>query len=172
MDLDDEVDGTTLAQLLNLSLRRIQQLAQDGTIPRSKSGKKGLFPVKGAYDGYIAFLQRKVDAGSRSEDLDAERARLAKEQADRIAMQNAETRRELASVEVIRLVLAQAAAKIGGILEGIPVAVKRRAPGVDQRVLRAVEDEVGNALSQVASIRMSDMDVPDIEEPVEEAAPA
>ena len=170
MDLDDEVDGTTLATVLNLSLRRVQQLAQDGTIPRSSTSKRGLFPLRGAIEGYISFLQRKAEGGSRSEDLDVERARLAKEQADRIAMQNASARKELASVEVIRLVLAQSAGKIGGILEGIPIAVKRRSPGVDQRVLRAVEDEVNNALSQVARIRMSDMDVPDVEEPAEEPA--
>src|SRR4051812_22584952 len=61
-------------------------------------------------------------------DLATERARWAKKQADRVAMENAEKRRELAPVALLEHVLAGISRRIVGVLESIPVQIKRRAP--------------------------------------------
>lgn len=79
----------TIAKLLMVSERRIQQLSADGVIPKSDRGRYELAP---AVQGYIKFLQnRSVDTSSGAVDYHAEKALLTKAQ------------RQTAEVELARL---------------------------------------------------------------------
>ena len=90
-------------------------------------------------------------------DLATERARLAREQADKIAMQNACSRRELTPTVVLEQVLAGAAAKIAGILGAIPGMVRRRVPQLTAGDIDMIAAEVAKARNTVASMSLADL---------------
>lgn len=71
----------TLAKLLNLTPRRIQQLANEGVIPRAERGR---YDVLRSVKGYVAYLQD-LSQGRRGElhDIAKTRQRLLQFQADR-----------------------------------------------------------------------------------------
>ncbi|WP_349609122.1 terminase small subunit [Cupriavidus sp. DF5525] len=114
---------------------------------------------------------RETAAGRASEeeglDLVTERARLAKEQADRIALQNEVTRRELAPVHLIEQVLSQAGARVAGILEAIPGMLKRRLPSLSADDVELITREVAKARNIAAAVTLDDLGIeaPDEEEP-------
>jgi phage terminase Nu1 subunit (DNA packaging protein) len=111
----------------------------------------------------IAYIRRiREQAAGRTSsgplDLVNERARLAKEQADRLEMQNAVTRREMAPVVVIEHVLARAGVKVAGILDSIPGMIRRRSKSVSSDDLDAIADEIIRARNLAASISLNDLD--------------
>lgn len=154
VDLDVDVDGTTLAPLLGITLRRLQQLAQDGTIPRSKSTKRGKFRLTDAVSAYIAFIKRDGVSETEADRFTTMRTRLAAAQAETVEMKNAVTRRELAPVAVIEQVIARCAAHAADVLDGIPVALKREVPDIDMRVIRIIEREVAKARTIAADAKL------------------
>lgn len=116
-------------------------------------------PVSQWLRAYCSNL-REVAAGrlaGEGYDLATERARLAREQADKIAMQNAQTRRELAPAYLIEEVLAKAGAKVAGILEAIPGQVKRRLPSLPASEIEVIELEIAKARNVAASISLDDL---------------
>jgi hypothetical protein len=68
----------------------------------------------------IIYKRRSEAAAGRSDSLVEERARLAREQADRVAMENAAKRGDLAPVGVIEMMLAAIAAQAVASLEAVP----------------------------------------------------
>lgn len=72
---------TALARLLNVTERRVQQLAKDGIISKPLKGK---YDLVGCVQGYIRYLQDRDSAkGVAAIDSHLERARLIKAKADK-----------------------------------------------------------------------------------------
>ncbi len=87
-----------IARLLDLTERRVQQLARDGVIPPSaQTGpERGRYDPVGAVRGYVRFLREQAArAQSGVADFGAERARLVRAKADRAEMEAARMRDEL-----------------------------------------------------------------------------
>lgn len=107
---------------------------------------------------YIRDLREKAAGRATEGDLDlaTERARLASEQADKIAMQNAERRGELAPVAMLEQALAGAATRATKILDTIKGEIRRRVPGLAASDLIAVDQIVAKALNAVASISLAE----------------
>lgn len=102
---------------------------------------------------YIRHI-REIAAGRSDAALAQERARLAREQADKVAMQNARMRRELAPVGLLEASLASMSRQIAAVLEAIPVLVKRRLPDIKQEALDAIAEEVVKARNMAAAARL------------------
>lgn len=109
---------------------------------------------------YIRHLREQAAGRAAAGDLDlaTERARLAKEQADRVAMQNAVTRSELAPVSLIEEVLTKAAARVAGIFDAIPGYVRRRVPNLTAGDVELIAAEVAKARNIVAAMSLADLD--------------
>jgi len=90
-------------------------------------------------------------------DLVSERARLAKEQADKVAFQNALTRNQLAPVDLLEEVLAKAAARINGIFDAIPGMIKRRVPSLSSDEIDLISGEIAKGRNIVAAMSLSDV---------------
>lgn len=140
-----------LAQVLDLTVRRVYQLVDEGVIPRKSAGK---FVVRDAVTGYVRFLRQQLPKGGGPDQLSEQRARLASAQAEREEMKNALARKELAPMSVIVQTVHRCAAHASDVLEGIPLAVKRRAPGVDHKVLKVIEEEVARARTMAADMKI------------------
>lgn len=108
---------------------------------------------------YIRALREQAAGRAASGDLDlaAERAGLAKAQRERIEMQNAVTRKELAPVILIEEVLANAGSKVAGILDAIPGMIKRRVAGLSANDIDLIAGEVAKARNIAAEVSLEDL---------------
>lgn len=79
-----------------------------------------------------------------------ERARLAAEQADKVAMDNAVRRGELAPRALLESALSEAVQRVVPILESIPAQVKRSSSGIKARELATVKREIDKARTAMA----------------------
>lgn len=107
-----------LAAFLGISDRRVRQLQGEGVLPVAGRGDLDLRACTLAYLDHL----RELAAGRRSDggefDLIAERARLAKEQADKYAMENAVRRRELVNIRDVAEIVGEEYAEVrNGLLE-------------------------------------------------------
>lgn len=108
----------TIAKLLMLSDRRVQQLTKDGVIPKAERGRYELAP---AVQGYIRFLQeRSLRSDTSPIDYHAEKARLTKAQADSAEIEAAKARQEVASVATVERNLSGLFAEVRTNLRNIP----------------------------------------------------
>ncbi len=71
-------------------------------------------------------------------------------------MQNAVTRGELTATVVLEQVLAGAAAKVAGIFDAIPGAVRRRFPGIPAEAGELIAAEIAKARNTVAAMSLAD----------------
>lgn len=152
-DLSSPVSQGQFGDLVGISQQAVSLLMQRKILVDGASADEWLL----AYCDHL----RSVAAGRGGEaslELAAERARLAKEQADKIAMQNAVTRGELAPAYLLEEVLARVGAKAGRILETIPGLVRRRQPLLTADDIAAVAEVVAKARNLVAKMNLADVD--------------
>ena len=95
--LPTDFSATDLAKLLGVTRSSISRLASDGVLPRDGHNR---YPLPDSVHAYVAHLKtpqsragRRADAPS--DPLKLERIRQSREAADKLAIQNAASRREL-----------------------------------------------------------------------------
>lgn len=89
-------------------------------------------------------------------DLATERAMLARVQREKIEMQNAVTRGELAPKALLTQVLAAAAPKMCGVLESIVPSLRKRS-GYGAEDLDFVARTIADARNAIADLRLPDL---------------
>ena len=141
----------TIAKLLMISERRVQQLTKDGVIPKSERGRYELAP---AVQGYIKFLSDrnlKVD-GNVVIDFNAEKARKTKAEADLAEMEAAKTKGDLVLLRDVERGLEYAFAEIKTNLRSVPSRVVGRIVGEteEHKIKEAILDEIDNVLDSLA----------------------
>lgn len=128
----------TIARLLMLSERRVQQLTKEGVIPKGERGRYELAP---AVQGYIRFLQERTIGGGNAGPIDyqAEKARLTKAQADTAEIELAQARREVVSVAQVERTLSNLFAEVRANLRNVPARVVSSLIGTtDEREFKTV----------------------------------
>lgn len=138
--------------LVGVSQQAIGNLVGRGILDTSVPGQLLL-------QTYCSHLREQAAGRAAGGDLDlaTERAGLAKEQRERIAMQNAVTRGELAPVALLEEVLSKAGAKIAGTLDAIPGAVKRRVPSLSSDEIKNIASEIARVRNIVAAMSLADL---------------
>lgn len=142
----------TIAALLRLTERRVQQLSKEGIIPKAERGRYQLAP---AVQGYIKYLQdRAAPEMGGSIDYNAEKARLTRANADIAEMEAAKKKGELIdAVEVTeawQIILAEVRANL---LHNVPVRVAAlaKAEQDETRIKAMVKAEIADALRAMAT---------------------
>jgi phage terminase Nu1 subunit (DNA packaging protein) len=153
------VDVNQVASLLNLTPRRIQQLSKDGVIPKPERGR---YHLAGCIRGYIAFLQKSVDAAKAKAaqpvivDLQRERARKTAAEAELAEMELAVRRGDFVAVSDYEAALARVLDRLMARLRAMPVRLSH----LGDECEAAVESEV-----EAVVVELSQMDEDVIEEP-------
>ncbi len=108
---------------------------------------------------YIRELREQAAGRLAAGDLDLaeERAKLARAQREKIEMQNAVTRRELAPAALIEEVLAKAGSRVAGILDTIPGMLKRRCAALTSADIDMVAVEIARARNIAAAVSLADL---------------
>lgn len=142
-----------IAAHIDISDRRLRELLAEWGIDHKSTTLS---------DIRIRYIRRlREEAAGRASggeyDLTSERARLAKEQADKVAMVNAVTRNELAPRALLVMVLARTAPKVCAILDALPGALKRRVPLLDQSAIHLIESEISKARGEIAAMKLPEV---------------
>ena len=154
--LSQTISQEQFGDLVGVSQQAVSELLGRGIL---KAGQ----PAATWLRAYTKHLREQAAGRGADGELARERARLAREQADRVAMDNAVNRRELAPVSVLELVLAKMAGDVGSLLQGLVPRVRRRVE-LPTEALRIFEEEVSKARNRAAALSLADAE----EEPDEE----
>ena len=99
------LNTTELATVLGVSARRVQQLVQDGTIPKASRGK---FPIVKAVAAYIEMIaSRKPSEAEAKVELDRKtaEARLKAAKASMAELEQAELERKMHRAEDVKVIM-------------------------------------------------------------------
>lgn len=152
IDMSIQVTQQEFGDLVGISQPMVSELVSRSVLAAGESAAVWLL-------AYCAHM-REIAAGRATNgdlDLATERARLAKEQADKIAMQNAITRREMAPTYLLEEVLAAAGAKVAAILDAIPAAIRRRNQNLTAADIECIAVEIAKARNLVAGLTLEDV---------------
>lgn len=108
---------------------------------------------------YIRHLREMAAGRAATGDLDlaTERAGLARAQRERIEMQNAVTRAELAPAALIEEVLTKAGAKIAGQFDAIGGLLRRRFPDLSSEQINLITGEIAKVRKVVAGMSLDNL---------------
>lgn len=160
----------TIAKLLMLTERRVQQLAAEGVIPRAEKGRYELAP---AVQGYIKFLHDRMHGNnSQVADLDyhAEKARKTKAEADLVELTAAKRKGELIEAADVDREAQAVMLQIRARMLAVPDRVTPRVVGeTDERAVKAaIADEIEQALTALSESAAGDEDDDDGAEDADE----
>jgi hypothetical protein len=139
----------TIANLLTITPRRVQQLVKEGVLPREESGQYDLIKVVQAYI-------RHLTGGGVKEGLAEAQLRKAVGDADKIELDLEIRRGELVSVKEVTRVWAKACGEMRSGLLHLPVKVGpvARQAKSDAEAQGIVEKSVYEALSVLSSVEV------------------
>lgn len=144
----------TIANALNLTTRRIHQLKAEG-LPTVGRGQYELGPCMAWYIRYLqaALEKRGPNTNSDTPDLVAEKTRLAKEQGDKIALENAIKRGQLIYADDAAEIWSDHISHAKSKILVIPSKLAPQLVNIDNANVIAgkLRDELDAALAELAS---------------------
>lgn len=153
------LDGQQAAEILGVSTRRLYQIAKESDPPPKDSA--GKYPCR-EFGQWIR-NRHAVSLGVQNNgdvlDLNAERARLAKEQADKTAMENARLRGELVQVAAVRLLLEKILSAFRTRILSLPTRIATQVIGIKAtaEARDLVEEHLQDALNDLSRINISSL---------------
>lgn len=152
LDLEGKVTQAKFGEMVGISQPAVSDLLSRGIIAQDAGVGEWL-------KSYCSHLREQAAGRLAAGDLDlaGERAALARAQRERIEMQNAVTRGELAPVVLIEQVLTRTAAKVAGIFDTIPGMIRRRVSALTADDIDMVAAEVAKARNMVAALSLADV---------------
>lgn len=146
VDAPESVDAAELADWLGLTPNRVHALGRDGVLPRVDGTRYQLRPAIRAYAEHCRSLAKGKAADA---ELAAEKLRLARESADKIAIANTRARGELVAVSDVAKAWGEIVTDLRAAVLAIPSRVAGRA-GLDRRATAALDAELRAALEAIA----------------------
>lgn len=149
--LSGEVSAKELAELFGISDRTVRDLYDRGIVKKSARGRYLLTESVQLYTAHL----RGVAAGRGGEDgvvdLTAERARLAKEQADAVSLKNAASRRELVPAVDIERGWTTVCRRVRNAMLAVPSRVRQSLPHLTAYDGSVIDREIRDALSELGN---------------------
>lgn len=152
LDPDCIVTEAELANLLGITAGRVRTLTRDGVIRRAAPAR---YRLREALRGYAGSLRDKVASAGRpikqeADDLKAQKLRLAREQADKLALANAAARGELVPVAEVAREWADVLRTVRAALLALPSRVGSRLGHLTAHDLSEIDLEVRATLSELS----------------------
>lgn len=155
VDLCQPVSQSAFGEMVGISQQAVSDLVRRDVFAPGQAAGIWL-------QSYCFHLREQAAGRAAAGDLDlaAERAALARVQRERIEMQNALTRRELAPIATLELALATIGRKVAAVLESIPVNIKRRSKNLTAEDIEILTTEITRArnIAATAQLDMEDAD--------------
>lgn len=147
----DPVNEATLAAFLGVSASRCRELARDGVLRKVARGR---YDLPGSVAAYCERLREAAARAGRpsattNDELKAEKLRLAREQADALALKNAATRGEMLPAANVERTWTDAVAAARAALLAVPSRAAARA-ALDKGTIAILDDELRLALKALS----------------------
>ena len=157
MDQDIAYPAKVMARLLDLTQARVGQLAKEGIITRTDTGK---YPPEAIRD-YVRYLRdRAYGKDMRPSDQHTERTRLLKGQADKVELEVGELERSLIPAEAVEAAWLDHVMSARAVLLALPTKLAPAVMGAT--TMREVEefarDEIYRALDALETDTTPDQD--------------
>lgn len=157
------VPVSTIAKLLNLTERRVQQLAKEGVIPKALRGEYNLV---GCVQGYIRYLQEEARQGGGGDDeLKLHKTRMLAAKANIAELEAKERFGELVPADEVSEAWGQMVANMRARLLSMPGKLAPQLVGIEEahEAQTLIKTAVFEALQQLAT--------PDIDGPSDDSDP-
>lgn len=143
-----------IAEHLDLSVSQIKNLIRDEIFDQYLS----LDEIRTAY---IRWLRSYANGKNRSKaqqvetdlspgTIDYEKLRLTKAQADNMELKNQIARAEVAPIELIEKVITRASAEAVGLLDSLPLTIKRKHPDLNTQIIESIKRQTVKAQNAIA----------------------
>lgn len=147
--------ATELAALLDVSARRVRELAAEGVFPRAAGGRYAVLPCAHAFIASLRSREKArpaLDPQVVAAALDGrqQRARLAKLQADRVELEIQRERGRLVDAESIKVAYVTLITQARNRLLAVPGAAKGHMPHLTVDEVETLEGLIAAALEEVA----------------------
>ena len=131
----------------------VQAFDKWGVTPTERRGREVLYDVRTVLENRLEHQSQKQPAAEDDPavNIDFERWRLTKAQADAQELKNAKDMAEVVETAFCVFVLSRVAAEIAGILDGIPLSMQRRFPELENRHIEFLKRDVVNAMNKAAA---------------------
>ena len=151
---DLTVTSTQLSEILELSVRRIQQLAKSGTLPKQE--KRNRYKLVESIQGYIKYLRGQVVHGDAPQDLKEAKLRQEKARAEILELEALQKNGELQHQDDIEKVWNSIAVLIKTKLLALSSRVSADVYGATSLVqVRArIDEEVNLILSELVNTQV------------------
>ncbi len=152
---------TTIAKLFGITERRVQQLAQEGVIPKPE---KNQYELIGCVRSYIDYLQQRAfGKGVTPQDTHLERARLLKAQADMAEIELAERTGALVTVERVEVDWLEMVTACRAKMLGIPTKTAYQIAHLEnpQEIEKFLKRTIYEALAEMAAYESDTEDLSD-----------
>ena len=149
IDLNKVANQRDFAKIIGVSEAAVSNMKTAGVIRKGQTMGEWLL-------AYSAHMREQAAGRATKGDLDlaTERAALAKAQREKIEMQNAITREELAPTILIEQVLSKVASKIVGPLDAIWPNLKRRVPTLTAKEGEIITGVIAEARNVIRSMSL------------------
>lgn len=146
---DSEVPAVELAEWLGVSERAISDYVRKGIIAKSAPGK---FRLRESIVA-VAIHLRELSAqrGASSVGLTAQRERIAREQADKLAMQNAASRRELLPAKAVADEWASILRMVRSRMLASPSRIQQQLGHLSAHDVAVIDREIRDALTDLSN---------------------
>lgn len=144
--LDIEVTASELADFLKVSKRAVSDFVERGIVVKTDRNR---FDLRQSVQTYCEHLRMTAAGrgGDGADVLTAERARLAREQADQTAMKNAAMRGDLVSIVDIRHEWASISRRIRNGMLSVPSRCRQMLPHLTTYDVDLIDHEIRSALT-------------------------
>lgn len=134
----------------------VQAFDKWGIKPVKKIGRSVYFDARSVVDNRIAHAiqkQQPADPQDMDEDqLDYQRWRLTREQADKAARENQIAEKQMVPTDFATFALSRIAAKIASVLDTVPLTMRRRYPELQTKHIEGIQRELVKASNEAASL--------------------
>jgi phage terminase Nu1 subunit (DNA packaging protein) len=136
------LNKTDMCSSLNISTQAFDKWE----VPcHSKKGRETFYTVADVVQNRLGNAAKKAaqsEPESGAPNIDFERYRLTKAQADSQVLKNQKDQQEVVETSFASFALVKLAAQIGSILDQVPLTIKRRFPELEQRTIDAIKAEI------------------------------
>jgi phage terminase Nu1 subunit (DNA packaging protein) len=129
--------------------------------PIARIGRENFYSVRQVLDNRLLHQRHQIESANsqgssvNESDLDFERLRLTRAQADNMEIKNEIARGQSAPIELITLVLSKVSGEAAGEIDSIPLNVRRKHPALNAQVIEDIKRhcvKAQNAVSRVDEI--------------------
>lgn len=148
MSLDKQdhwLNQKQMAASLGVSARAFQEW---GVEPVAKIGRESFYEAKSVLANRIERAEQSITPDNS--ELALERLRLTKAQAENLEIKNEQLKALVCPIEIIQVVLSRVSGEAAGILDSIPLDIRRKHPTLDNQITEDIKRHIVKAQNAVA----------------------